>query len=246
MTPKELLQKLEALGSIEAKALRKIRIQVEDPQRIVKTSAVLSYLVRKGQLTEEQARQLMKGETPAGGNRGNTEELMLNVLDDEPVAEGQGKEETETIQSNVPNSRTMSNQFLSLLRSRKWKSIPPRATSTAIRPGSMSLARLLSPKRRLNHRSVARLTAGDQWSSRWPYIGFGLLGFLVMVGGFLYFTVNNMKPEAMYNNAKDHYENRSYQAAIKGYDEYIEAAPNHKFIKEAKARRVQSFAARFL
>ena len=54
MTPKELLQKLEGLGSIESKALRKIRIQVEDPDRTVKASAVLSYLVRKGQLTEDQ------------------------------------------------------------------------------------------------------------------------------------------------------------------------------------------------
>ena len=44
----------------------------------------------------------------------------------------------------------------------------------------------------------------------------------------------------MYNNARDHYNNSSYQAAIQAYDEYIEAAPRHKYIKEAKARRVQS------
>ena len=40
MTPTELLKKLEGLGTIEPKALRKIRIQIEDPERTVKVSAV--------------------------------------------------------------------------------------------------------------------------------------------------------------------------------------------------------------
>ena len=240
MTPKELLQKLENLGSIDAKALRKIRIQVEDPQRTVKASAVLSYLVRKGQLTEEQARQLMKGETPAVGNRKNTEELMLNVLDDESVAEV--KETKKKPKRSNRSSRTRDDV----------DPVPVAAPLVEVEvdtaPGNIygdqagfdEFGQAAEPEEKVKPSFRGKIDSRDQWSSRWPYIGFGLLGFLVMVGAFLFFTVNNMKPEAMYNNAKEHYENRSYQAAIKGYDEYIEAAPAHKFVKEAKARRVQS------
>lgn len=240
MTPKELLQKLESLGSIESKALRKIRIQVEDPERTVKASAVLSYLVRKGQLTEEQARQLMKGDTPAVEKRSNTEELMRNVLEDEPAAEA--KEKKKKPKRSNRTSRTRDDVA----------PVPVAAPMAQVEvdtaPGNVygdqagfdEFGQAPAAEEKVKRSFSGKMDKRDQWASRWPYIGFGLLGFLLMVGMFLYFTVNNMKPEAMYNNAKEHYENRSYQAAIKGYDEYIEAAPSHKFIKEAKARRVQS------
>ena len=47
----------------------------------------------------------------------------------------------------------------------------------------------------------------------------------------------------MFQHARGLYEQGSYQSAINAFDDYIEAAPGHKFIKEAKARRVQSVLA---
>ena len=79
MTPQDLLQKLESLGAIDRKALRKMRIQVEDPDRTVKTSAMLSYLVRKDQLTEEQARQLMRGEMPKISRRATDDLSLIHI-----------------------------------------------------------------------------------------------------------------------------------------------------------------------
>jgi outer membrane protein assembly factor BamB/TolA-binding protein len=60
MSPSELLEKLDALGTIDAKILRKIHRQVESPGKVVKVSAVLKFLVKNDQLTEAQARELFK------------------------------------------------------------------------------------------------------------------------------------------------------------------------------------------
>ena len=60
MSPRQLLEKLESLGSIDEKALDKIRKQVEDPNKKVKPKAVLSYLIKKGELTKKQASRLLK------------------------------------------------------------------------------------------------------------------------------------------------------------------------------------------
>ena len=60
MSPSELLEKLDALGTIDDKILRKIHRQVESPGKVVKVSAVLKFLVKNDQLTEAQARDLFK------------------------------------------------------------------------------------------------------------------------------------------------------------------------------------------
>ena len=242
MTPKELLQRLEGLGSIESKALRKIRIQVEDPERTVKASAVLSYLVRQGQLTEEEARQLMKGETPAV-SRNNTDELMLGVGDDEqPTESAEVKSKPKKKKKKRSNRKTREDvePFVPVAAPIEEVAVDPmQGDAFDFGQGVDEFAGAVGedkPKPTFG----GKIDKRDQWNSRWPYIGFGVLGFLLMVGMFLFFTVNNMKPEAMFNNAREHFDNGSFQAAIKAFDEYIEAAPRHKFIKEAKARRVQS------
>ncbi|QEG20633.1 outer membrane protein assembly factor BamB family protein [Mariniblastus fucicola] len=240
MTPKELLQKLESLGSIESKALRKIRIQVEDPERTVKTSAVLSYLVRKGQLTEEQARQIMQGETPSVSRR-NTDELMVGVVeDDQPTKSAEVKRKPKPKRSNrTDRTREDVDAIVPVAAPIAEVEVDPLPGDEYVDEFNTYGSAEESGENK-KPTFTGKIDKRDQWNSRWPYIGFGILGFLLMVGMFLWFTVSNMEPEAMYNNARDHYDNGSYQAAIKAYDEYIEAAPNHKFIKEAKARRVQS------
>ena len=227
MTPKELLQKLENLGSIESKVLRKIRIQVEDPERTVKNSAVLSYLVRKGQINEDQARQLMKGETPVVSRRA-TDELMLGVID----------EEAPTASAEVVKPKRSNRQTVDDIPTAVPVALP--MPEVELDPMGMDQFSNGANEEKVKPTFSGKKDKRDQWNSRWPYIGFTALGFLLMVGTFLTFALSGQAPEAMFDNARDHYNNSSYQAAIKAYDEYIEAFPSHKHIKEAKARRVQS------
>ena len=63
MSPRQLLEKLESLGSIDEKVLGKIRKEIQNPDKTVKPKAVLSYLVKKGQLTKKQASVLLKTPT---------------------------------------------------------------------------------------------------------------------------------------------------------------------------------------
>ena len=60
MSPSELLEKLELLGTVDERMLGKIRRQVESPDKVVKVSAVLKFLVKNDQLTESQAKELLK------------------------------------------------------------------------------------------------------------------------------------------------------------------------------------------
>ena len=77
MTPHELIARLESVGLIDPAVLEKIRRHVEDPEKKVKPKAVLSYLVKKEQITKAQASALLKEiEAPKPIQH---EEIELNV-----------------------------------------------------------------------------------------------------------------------------------------------------------------------
>ena len=59
MTPSHLLARIEALGTIDAKYVDKIRKQIEDPEKVVKTKAIVRYLLNKNQITKAQAKELL-------------------------------------------------------------------------------------------------------------------------------------------------------------------------------------------
>ena len=60
MTPQEILDRLKGIGLIDPVILEKIRLHVEDPKKVVKPKAILSYLVKKEQITRAQASALLK------------------------------------------------------------------------------------------------------------------------------------------------------------------------------------------
>ena len=59
MTPSQLFARIEALGTVEAKYLDKIRKQIDNPKRVVKTKAMVRYLLEKKQVTKDQAKALL-------------------------------------------------------------------------------------------------------------------------------------------------------------------------------------------
>lgn len=81
MSPRQLLEKLEALGVIDEKILGKIRKEIQNPEKKVKPKAVLSYLVKKGQLTSKQAKNLLK-EVPAKQAEATADEIAVVELND--------------------------------------------------------------------------------------------------------------------------------------------------------------------
>jgi len=59
MTPSQLLTRIEALGSIDAKYLAKLRLQIEDPTKTVKSKEVVKFLFNKKLITKIEAQKLL-------------------------------------------------------------------------------------------------------------------------------------------------------------------------------------------
>ena len=57
MSPKELVDKLDQMGIIEARVLKKMRREVDNPEKNPSIKGVLTYLVKRGHLTKDQAKK---------------------------------------------------------------------------------------------------------------------------------------------------------------------------------------------
>lgn len=80
----------------------------------------------------------------------------------------------------------------------------------------------------------------DQWSTKWLYIGFGILGTILIGTAVTYFAVMGQKPEDMFEAAMNSYNKQSWTDATKKFEEYLAQFPNHKDAKKAEVRRVQA------
>ena len=59
MTPSQTLARIEALGCLDAKYIVKIRKQIEDPTKVVKSQAIVKFLYRKNLITKADAKKLL-------------------------------------------------------------------------------------------------------------------------------------------------------------------------------------------
>jgi len=60
MSPDRLINKLEALGSIDQKIIHKLREQVQSSAKPVKATSILKYLVKKELLSQSAAKAVLK------------------------------------------------------------------------------------------------------------------------------------------------------------------------------------------
>ena len=274
MTPIELFNKLEQLGSIDDQVLAKIRKQIDDPSRTVKPSAMLRYLVQKDQLTKSQAKELLESPSPAAAPPQppptpeepsyNTEDLTAGFAEDQPTP---AQEEPEPEPTDVVPAETVvpveAEDDIAATR----LDVRPHESDEPVSVEGLSVIdepQVVAPVEELGGfddanddeyeepdeggKTKSRSFSGkrdrkDQWTSKFPFIGFGILAVLLIAGFVLYFSVFNAKPEEMFKASMENFDNRSYQAATKGFDEYIESHPTHKYIHIARARRAQSVMA---
>ncbi len=87
MSPQSLIEKLEALGTIDPVVLGKLRRRVENPDKSSSVNQILSFLVKQEFLTRDQALQLKRGEEPevpeppADRVQDEVDDLLAGVLD---------------------------------------------------------------------------------------------------------------------------------------------------------------------
>ena len=276
MSPRQLLQKLDALGFVDPRILAKIRAEVENPEKVVKTKAVLSYLVKKEQITQKQATQMLKSSkadeievvAPVEVDPHDSADLMAikdsrptvaeeidpsaTVMDDGAFAH---EVDPDIVVSQVHDPLSMDGTMGSMAPA---SPVAPDYDYGGPAPGEFGNAGLgqagfgndglntgMDSGAYEDGSDVAATFTGkknkkDQWATKWLYIGFGILGAILIGTAVTFIATMGQKPEDMYKAAMDSYNKLTYTDATKKFDEFLEAFPDHKDAPTARARRVHS------
>lgn len=259
MSPRQLLKKLEELGIIEEKILKKIRKEIENPEKKVKPKAVLSYLVKKGQINEKQAAKLLKSKPKADEiaevkvekKDFDTSDLMGIAPEVKPQAAMDPGATMEQMPADVgkPEESTALIVMPTLTEEPEIEAVELDAHEDPMgglggfddgftSGGYETQSGEQETKSTLSF--AGKKDSSDQWQTKWVYIGSGILGFILILTAVLWLANLGQKPEDMYKAALDSYNNQSFGDATKKLEEYLEQFPNDKNAKTARALRVNS------
>lgn len=278
MSPLELVDKLEQMGIIEARVLKKLRREVDNPEKNPSIKGVLTYLVKKGHLTKDQAKKLKReAEAPQSvlhdemevnqptEDGVDTDDLTANVVEAAAIDESDKKEKSKKKKNKTPEPEPgleaveevepepeAINEIEEVEAVAQaipdYDDYPETATDPFADPlmqqevGSTSGA-YQSQVAKTAHGFKGKIDKTDQWSTKWLYIGFGTLGFLLIATALLYFAVDFVSAEDLFENAMKSYNSGAYSDAIEKFENFIEDFPSHEKAPAAKVRRVQCLLA---
>ena len=275
MNPQQLVEKLAALGFVDGITINKIRREIDDPDKTPSVNQILKYLVKKGLLTDLQAKNIINqnggGQSGAekSGKPPKTKAVKHEIIKVSKPKEGEF--DTNDLTSNVnadsaspavPN-KTQVDQGLTQLDAVPVVSPAEDATRVVavheIQPVDYMAGPMNDP---LDYQASDPYQSGgqpaqpqtlagfagkrdqsNQWQNKWLFIGFGILGTLVIVGAVLVFATGFVTAEDRFKAAMDSFENGTYKDAINKFDDFMEQYPKHEKIPTAKVRRVQSMLA---
>ena len=85
------------------------------------------------------------------------------------------------------------------------------------------------PRQKKNH---------QDWGGKLIIGGFGLLLFLGVGGGLLYYNLTKTPASELFSNAEESYKSESYSQALADYQKFLERYPNDENADEARVRIV--------
>ncbi len=268
MSPGQLLEKLDAMGVVDPRILAKIRAEVENPKKVVKTKAVLSYLVKKDQLTEQQAKRLLKSSTA------DEIEVVAAAVEQHDSAELMSIKGAPEVAQEIDVNATVMDHGAFV------QEVDPEIVVSEIHDPLSQGAPIAAPmvpdqnfgqpdqglggfgqdvgqqgfgngldtgldggygepdKQEVSF--LGKKNQKDQWNTKWLYIGFGILGSILIGTAITWIATMGQKPEDMFQAAMDSYNKATYTDATKKFEEFLDAYPEHKDSATARARRVHS------
>lgn len=260
MSPRQLLEKLDSLGIIDSKILDKIRREVENPDKTVKPKAVLSYLVKKNQITTQQAAQLLKAK-PAKAKA--TKPVEEDIVVSQPVEQDYDTGDLTSI--DEPEVPPKVDRSVTIVDDAQYvEPVEPEIeVSQVYDPADLGVDEVATPVAAAPAQGFGQADAlggdeyssgayptqdapaktatfkgkrdqSDQWGTRWLYIGFGLLGAILIGVAITYIANSGQKPEDMFEAANESYKNSSFVDAAEKFQNFLDEFPTHERAPRAK------------
>ena len=235
MSPDRLINKLEALGSIDQKIIRKLREQVKTSDKPVKATSILKYLIKKDLLSQSDAKAVLKSaaaESEELTRVAEPEELLIEEPDDE-IEVARVEESLSAVIDPIPDEALGLDAAPAGKKPVNTDYFHDNTGSTASYTNGNGEATSALGQFRKNDQK-------NQWASKWPYIGGVSLVLLTGIVFFLSIWFAGASAEEQYDAAVTSLKNSTFEDAIVKFDEFIKDNPSHKNFDLAKAFRVQS------
>lgn len=267
MTPSQLLNRIEQLGIVDEKYITRIRKQIDDPDKVVKPKAVVGYLLKKKQLNQQQAAALLKPPTEdelevvqpiendydTGALIGD--DIVEPILDDviEPI-----EEIVPTIDATMMDDGTFHEGDVDVV------DVQPIEEPALVDPLDLDTAPSIDPlggdfdnggfnndagfssgayatqsgAQKTVPTFAGKKDSSDQFQTKWLYIGFGLLGSILIGTALFYILLAGQTPDEMLKAIQDAYIAQSYGDCVKKCDNFLEKFPNNPEAPEVRTKRV--------
>ena len=239
MSPIKLINQLEKLGKLDPKIIAKLREQVESSAEPPKATSILKFLVKKNLLSEDEARQVFKTlkSSPDEQVNRDIQETMVDPQQAEAdaAAEAADLARVEESLSEVMEPGDLPIALAPVSEEPAYELMDEVPASRSVAPPNGE-----SDGEEKEPESFRKWDTKDQWSSKWPFIGFGILVLLIMVGAFLAIWVGGVSADKQYDAAINSMKNLTFADAEEKFEAYLENNPNHKFADDARALRVQA------
>ncbi len=236
MSPIKLINKLEALGKLDPRIIAKLREQVGASATPPKAASILKYLVKKNLISESEAKKILKSEKakPVEKKRAASAEELIAIA---------AEEEAEI--AEVENSLS---EVIDPDELRLSKAPEERKSTFTDSFADMSSGAVAPPKgggegqgeSESANANYKKWDTKDQWTSKWPFIGFGVLLLLIMIGSFLAIWLGGVDADKQYAAAISSIDNLTFADAEEKFTNYLKDNPNHKFADDARALRVKA------
>ena len=262
MTPSQLLTRIEALGSVDAKYVAKIRKQIEDPAKVVKSKAIVKYLLDKSQITKSEAKKLLAPPTedeivvvePAadfdssalidtGDFQTQPAEPIVEAVA-EPIVEAVAEPIVEAVAEPIDLDATIHEPgpFVPEIPGPAggFDNQPAFEQNVYDEPAFDEPQAAPAKEYSAVEAFKGKRDQKDQFKTKWLFIGPAILGLLGIGIFLLQYVVFSQNAEAMIEAANDAHERGNWGEAIQRAEDVIKDHPSHEQIPLMRAKRVQS------
>jgi outer membrane protein assembly factor BamB len=215
----ELIDQLERRGLLDQEIIEALREQLDQGGARVTPEAVAKLLVDNGQLTRFQATKLI-GELRSGEYADESTMAAAEIVEDDLAAIDIDQDDTtEPVEAVAVDAEPMEAEVYAEPMEAVPVEAEPVEAVAVDEDGGLPSSR---PKRPSGSRPK-RPEKGNQWDSFKVYGFLGIIGFLVLAGGGLYFMLSRGNADDRIKVADDLYEQQNYPNAQERYLEFLDA-----------------------